>query len=158
MPPLTSSRLKGADSQLGQGSKENTPPPDSLPSVKKTLPSSASMDTVVNSRLLDESFNMTIRYGDEYMDENPITGHPGEFHLSTTGRKAREMPILPPAGKAILPGQKPAAPPTPEVKTADAPSVRKGSKGDKSPKTPGMPKPKRRKSRGPSSGGNVSAI
>lgn len=26
------------------------------------------------------------RYGHEYIDENPITGQPGAFHLASTGR------------------------------------------------------------------------
>jgi len=154
MPPPTSNRPKLSEPQLGQSSKENTPLPDSLPSAKKTLPSSASNSTFLSSRLLDESFNMAFRYGDEYMDENPITGQPGDFHLSTTGRKNKDKLMVPLPGKGTSLSQvKASAPPTPEVKNAEVPPIRKGSKGDKSPKTPGMPKPKRRKSKALSSSG-----
>lgn len=130
--------------------------PESVTGAKKSLPSTASNTTFLDSRLLDESFKMTIQYGDEYMDENPITGQPGEFHLTGTGRKGRDKLKVPPAPKGGLPNQaKTTAPPTPEVKNTDAPPVRKQSKGDKSPRTPGMPKPKRRKSKVLSSGGGV---
>ena len=33
-----------------------------------------------------------MRFGGEYIDKNPITGRPGEFHLSSTGRKAVPPP------------------------------------------------------------------
>jgi mediator of RNA polymerase II transcription subunit 6 len=106
---------------------------------------------------------MTLRYGEEYMDENPITGHPGDFHLSTTGRKGNtlKIPPGPAASKGLTPysqAKTATETPTPEAaKAADViPPVRKGSRGDKSPKTPGMPKPKRRKSKGLNSAGGVS--
>ena len=80
------------------------------------------------------------------MDENPITGQPGEFHLSTTGRKEKDKLVVPAAAKGptTTPNAKQIMTPTP-LKT-DIPPARKGSKADKSPRTPGMPKPKRRKS------------
>jgi len=140
--------------------------PDSLQSTssKKSLPLSANNSTYASSRLLAESLDLTLRYADEYMDENPITGHPGEFHLSTTGRKGQQSSFK------SLPGSKSASqsqnslrttrPPTPEKVTVDTNlpllSARKGSKGDKSPKTPGMPKPKRRKSKALGSAGGIS--
>ncbi|KAL5614502.1 hypothetical protein BROUX41_004605 [Berkeleyomyces rouxiae] len=39
-------------------------------------------------RLADESIRVHMRYGGDYIDENPITGEPGKFHLSSTGRSA----------------------------------------------------------------------
>jgi mediator of RNA polymerase II transcription subunit 6 len=135
--------------------------PDSLPSAKKALPLSANTSTYLSSRLLGESLDLTLRYADEYMDENPITGHPGDFHLSTTGRKGRDNLKALPASKSLSQSQsgvKTTAPPTPEKIVVDVPplSMRKGSKGDKSPKTPGMPKPKRRKSKALVSAGGIS--
>ena len=149
MPP-PSNRLKATESQLSQGSKEATPLPGALTDSKKA-PSSANINAsnYLDVRLLEESLNIALKYGNEYMDENPITGQPGEFHLSTTGRKDKLM--VPAATKASVPNAKPSAPPTP-LKT-DIPPARKGSKADKSPRTPGMPKPKRRKSKGQSTGG-----
>lgn len=97
---------------------------------------------------------MALRYGDEYMDENPITGHPGDFHLSTTGRTGNK-PAVPTSAKGPLQIQtKVSAPPTPDPKSAEP--LRKGSKGDKSPKVAGMPKPRRRKSKGLNSAGGIS--
>jgi mediator of RNA polymerase II transcription subunit 6 len=153
MPP-PSNRLKATESQISQGSKETTPLPDGLPGTKKA-PSSTNTNAsnYLDIKLLEESLNITLKYGDEYMDENPITGQPGDFHLSTTGRKEKDKLMVPAAGKVPTPAAsaKPSAPPTP-LKT-DIPPARKGSKVDKSPKAPGMPKPKRRKSKTQGSGG-----
>jgi mediator of RNA polymerase II transcription subunit 6 len=139
--------------------------PDSLPpsSTKKALSPSANTSAYASSRLLSESIDLTLRYADEYMDENPITGHPGDFHLSTTGRKSRENLKGLPASKNSSQSQsqaKSTAPPTPEKVVVDTNvalvGARKGSRGDKSPKTPGMPKPKRRKSKALGSAGGIS--
>jgi len=153
MPPVTSNRLKSSESQsqLNQTSKENTPLPDSLQS-KKSLPSANSNNsTYIDNRLLEDSLNIMSNYGDEYMDENPITGAPGEFHLSSTGRTVKDKLMVPKIGKSPLQTSNKSAPQPPTLKTDILP--RKGSKSDKSPKTPGIPKPKRRKSKVAASGG-----
>lgn len=146
MPP-PSNRLKATESQLAQASKEATPLPDAFSNSKKTASSTnTNASNYLDVRLLEESLNITLKYGDEYMDENPITGQPGDFHLSTTGLKERDKLMVPATTRTAAPtsSAKPSAPPTP-LKT-DIPPARKGSKVDKSPKTLGMPKPKRRKS------------
>lgn len=79
------------------------------------------------------------------MDELPITGQPGDFHLSTTGRKEKDKLMVPLVSKAPASLVDKGKPQTPALKT-DIPPARKGSKVEKSPRTPGMPKPKRRKS------------
>jgi len=151
LPPPNPNRPKGPDSQLSLASKENTPLPDSVTTSRKAIPTSN--NTYLSNRLLEESLNITLKYGEEYMDENPITGHPGDFHLSTTGRKEKDKLMLPFTTKGA-PGAltKTVTPAAPSLKT-DNTIGRKGVKGDKSPKTPGMPKPKRRKSKGLSIGG-----
>ncbi|KAI9736857.1 MAG: Mediator of RNA polymerase II transcription subunit 6 [Claussenomyces sp. TS43310] len=157
LPPSSTSRLRAGESQLGQTSKENTPMPDSVSGIKKTLPASASHSTYLSSRLLDESFKMSLQYGEEYMDENPITGQPGDFHLSTSGRKGRDKLTVPAPVKGSLQTQsKRTASPALEIKGPEVPPSRKGSRGDKSPKTPGIPKPKRRKSKVSVSAGGTS--
>lgn len=81
------------------------------------------------------------------MDEIPITGQPGEFHLTSTGRKDTSKLMVPATGKPLqMPGK---ATPTPPTLKTDIPPERKGSRSEKSPKTPGggVPKPKRRKSK-----------
>jgi mediator of RNA polymerase II transcription subunit 6 len=157
MPPPTAK--KAPESQISQTSKENTPMPDSLPGAKKVPATSASSSTYLNERLLADSFRLSLQYGDEFMDENPITGQPGAFNLSTTGRKEKNKLAVPAvANGPTLSQPKTSAPPTPtpELRAGVLPPVRKGSKGDKSPRTPGMPKPKRRKSKAMGSAGTIS--
>lgn len=109
----------------------------------------------MDARLLDESFQLSMRYGDEYMDQNPITGQPGAFNLTSTGRKTKDI-LGAAAQKAGL--QDPTKTPVDE-KASDIPPTRKGSKAaDKAPKTPGIPKPKRRKSKGLNSAGGVTPV
>ena len=149
MPPPSSSRLKAIESQ-GQTSKEATPVPDALSSKKAPPPSNTS--SYMDSRLLEETLNISLKYGDEYMDENPITGQPGDFHLSTTGRDKDKL-VAPVSSKVpTSDGAKTSA--IPKLDT-DIPPARKGSKAEKSPKTPsgGVPKPKRRKSKVVGAGG-----
>ena len=100
-------------------------------------------------RRAEEAFMIHMKYGGEYIDENPITGRPGDFHLSSTGRK----PILPPktgpsAGIGAMNG------PTINTKVADD---KKDAKADKTPKSATTMKPKRRKSKATGSVGNTPA-
>lgn len=88
------------------------------------------------------------------MDEKPITGQPGDFHLSTTGRDKDKL-VIPPANKVLsVAAAKPGVSSIAKLDT-DIPAVAKGAKSDKSPKTPGSgaPKPRRRKSKAAGSGG-----
>jgi mediator of RNA polymerase II transcription subunit 6 len=152
MPPPSSNRLKALESQLDQTSKEATPLPDALSSKKAPL--APNTNSYMDGRLLEETLNITLKYGNEYMDENPITGQPGDFHLSTTGRD-KDRPVMPLPNKTpTVATAKPGASPMAKLVT-DIPPPRKGSKSDKSPKTPGggVPKPKRRKSKALGPGG-----
>jgi mediator of RNA polymerase II transcription subunit 6 len=150
LTPEYLSRKKATESRIGRtSSKENTPLPESQQSKKAAATPS---NNQLNSRLLEETLNITLKYGDEYMDEIPITGQPGEFHLSSTGRKTENLmvPVAAPKGPLAAPTPKPAPP---ALKTDIEPAARKGSKSEKSPRTPGMPKLKRRKSKVTGSGG-----
>ncbi|KAK5993485.1 Mediator of RNA polymerase II transcription subunit 6 [Cladobotryum mycophilum] len=91
----------------------------------------------------EEAFLVHMRHGGEYVDENPITGRPGEFHLSSTGRKAVPPPSAAPTGISAMNG-----PPTLNTKLDD----KKDPKSDKTPKSATAPKLKRRKSRMSTSG------
>lgn len=116
-------------------SKAGTPMPDAT-----AKPSSVSQknDELSLERAAEEAFRIHMKYGGEYIDENPITGRPGEFHLSSTGRKAVPPPqVGQKAGLGAMNG------PTINTKLDD----KKDAKADKTPKSATMPKPKRRKSR-----------
>jgi len=119
-----------------------------MPDTTTKSTSHSQPTSYASARLLEESFNLTLRYGDEYMDTNPITGQPGDFLLKSTGRKdafaQKEKDKLAVSNKGV----NVTAPPTPDVKNSDLPPTRKGSRGDKSPRTPGGgTKVKRRKSK-----------
>ncbi|KAI5865565.1 MED6 mediator sub complex component-domain-containing protein [Durotheca rogersii] len=120
-------------------SKGTTPMPEGQGgnNSKVTPESKKTNQPVLDSRLAEQSLIIHMQYGGEYMDENPITGKPGEFHLSSTGRKDKLQTL----GLASL---------NTSLKGPTGPGLdKKDAKGDKTPKTPtGMPsKPRRRKSR-----------
>ena len=105
----------------------------------KPAPASQKNDELSLERAAEEAFLIHMRYGGEYIDENPITGRPGEFHLSSTGRKAVPPPqVSQQAGIGAMTG-----PPKINTKLDD----RKDGKTEKTPKSATLPKPKRRKSR-----------
>lgn len=99
----------------------------------------------VDSRLAEESLAISLRYGEEYMDQNPITGQPGSFHLSSTGRKDKLSVPLGVKGAPLSLKDTPLPPINTKV-AAENPLARPG-KETKSPRS-GAPKPKRRKSKG----------
>ena len=147
-------RPKATDSQLAtQTSRQNSPAADSIGGSRKQPSVGGSTSAYVNARLLEESFRLSMRYGDEYMDENPITGHPGAFNLTSTGRKAKDNLAGPTQKTASLQNATKGGTSLVDDKATDAPPTRKGSKSDKTPKTPGIPKPKRKKSKVLNAGG-----
>jgi mediator of RNA polymerase II transcription subunit 6 len=117
-----------------------------MPGAAATAPQKEINRTAVDSRLAEESLAIYLRYGDEFMDENPITGQPGSFHLSSTGRKDKlSVPIGAKGAPLSLKDT-----PLPALNTkvaAENPLARPGGKETKSPRS-GAPKPKRRKSKG----------
>ncbi|KAK0727344.1 MED6 mediator sub complex component-domain-containing protein [Lasiosphaeria miniovina] len=136
-------------------SKDGTP---MLEGMSKAAPAAAmaSINTPPDMSLVEESLMIHERYGGDYMDENPITGKPGDFHLSSTGRKDKH-PQQPGGGAARNAAPltlKDAALPALDTKVggdgnANNPLAKNANTGKetKSPKTPGLPKPKRRKSK-----------
>ncbi|KAI0470883.1 MED6 mediator sub complex component-domain-containing protein [Xylariaceae sp. FL0804] len=103
-------------------------------------------------RLAEQSFVVHMQHGGDYMDENPITGRPGEFHLSSTGRRDKlQIPGLTALDTSLK------GPPTPEPGSGGAGGAgggsgsgsgnkKDGKAGEKTPKTPtGSSKSKRRK-------------
>ena len=146
--PPVSSQKKIANSQgAAHDSRAGTPLPDSSQSSSTTkVAPGGSTSSYLDDRLLEESFNLSMRYGDEYMDENPITGQPGAFNLTSTGRGKDNVPVS--LQKKALENQaKAAAGPTAEPEKPEVvPPTRKGSKSDKASAS-GKPKIKRKKSK-----------
>ncbi|SZF01720.1 unnamed protein product [Blumeria hordei] len=128
-------------SGLSQNNRDNNIPSDELTSSKyqNNLTKKSETNTVLATRLLEESINTYLKYGDEYMDENPITGEPGAFHLTSTGRAEKSAATF--TTKGSLQTTKPAP-----LKTDRSPLTNE-KKAEKSPKTFGSGKQKRKKSR-----------
>ena len=139
--------------QTTQNSKENTPLPDTQVSAKSTkapsLSSKTSFTDLRDTSLLAESFGLSLRYGKEYMDENPIVGEPGNFILHKSRDAPSQLQLQPPAKKEVFPTSAAvSAPqvPTPLKTEIPAAPIRKGSKGgEKSPITPSFKDKKGRK-------------
>lgn len=126
-------------------SKEGTPVPGSQDSTSTKPGSKLFLDQGLQStQLLQNSLSLSLRYGHEYMDDNPLVGEPGSFIITKT-RETQQQVSQPKAKPAAVP----AKPPTPHIKTDVPEPKRKPSMGtDKSPTTPGTKEKKaRRKSR-----------
>lgn len=121
----------------GQESKEGTPAPGATNKAVAAAP--ANLQEMSLERSAEESFWVHMKHGGEYLDENPITGRPGEFHLSSTGRKPAMAPQADkaPTGISAMTG-----PPRLNTKLDD----KKDGKTEKTPRS-AMPKPKRKKSK-----------
>ena len=149
--PATKTGSSSLNIQATQTSKESTPMPETQGSAtsSKTPLTSEKTSTLdlQGAKLLAESFSLSLRYGNEYMDENPLVGEPGSFVL----KRAREMPSQSQTQSQMsnsTASAKPSAPPTPAPLKTDLPPgpFRKGSKGgEKSPTTPGFRDKKGRK-------------
>lgn len=98
-------------------------------------------------QMLAESYNLSMRYGSEYMDENPLVGEPGSFILT----KSREPAPPPQPPRLYIKTSAPAkSDVAPELKNATPFALAKKSSkgGDRSPITPGTKEKKgRRKSK-----------
>jgi len=123
--------------------------PTPTPQAKATSNTTASKSAQQKSNSVPEAFlleaiDVQERYGGEYMDENPISGKPGDFILSSTGRKEK-VPLSKAPGPLAL---KDAALPILNTKVADNPLAKNAKDSTKSPKTPNSAaKPKKKKTK-----------
>lgn len=160
MPPMARATTESSQ-QASQQSKENTPMPDAAPpstadtqtSNKTGLGVSTSSSSYQDTRNLAEAFNLFTRYGDEFMDENPLVGEPGSFIMSRAGGETdRATGAAAKATSKAAPGatttNTPSGPPgrvsTPQVRV-DTPG--KASDKSNSPPSSGENKGRRKKSR-----------
>lgn len=134
--------------QSQQSKEENTPMPDADSQTKAPLttgPATTSNvgSSVQDTRTLAESFSLLSRYGDEFMDENPLVGEPGSFILSRSGDVDRNTATATATKQAqpsstTAPGTSTNAPTrvgTPRV-TVDTPGKASVSASDKGGNTP----------------------
>ncbi|GMF76067.1 unnamed protein product [Aspergillus oryzae] len=68
-----------------------------------------------DTRTFAESFSLLARYGEEFMDENPLVGEPGSFILSKSGDTDRGAASKQPSN-VNRPGSIPGKVGTPQVK------------------------------------------
>lgn len=181
-PPAPSKPTVAPQGSLAQSSRESSVAP-AVPNPAAASQTSASLENGSNSTnaalnqasdprdsyALFESFNLMLQYGDEYMDENPLRGEPGNFTFSSTKDRVRAKAAEAEAAKAKAKEQelakkleeaRAAAAPTPFAGTATPekvqsptsetkPSVKRSKTGDKikrrksrvatSPTTPASP-------------------
>ncbi|RYP73282.1 hypothetical protein DL771_003711 [Monosporascus sp. 5C6A] len=156
--PLPSTNSSANPRARALESKEATPAPlvesQGTAATKKTA-ATATQDAALDARLAEQSFYIHMQYGGDYMDQNPITGKPGDFHLSSTGRKPDigKLQISPPGGVGLPAssfGGSGDAKLAGGSKAAAGKDEKGGATTPKTPKTPtgSLPaKPKRRKSK-----------
>lgn len=102
MPPT----IKSTETSQTGGKEDSTstPMPEGESQNKASLQGATTTSnigsTVQDTRTLAESFNLLSRYGDEFMDENPLVGEPGSFILSRSGDVDRTAAKQVPASTA----------------------------------------------------------
>lgn len=109
--------------------------------------SSSKTETELDARLAEESFAIHMKYGGDYMDENPITGRPGDFHFASTGRNDK-LAVPPPAHQPAAALKPPALAPLNIAKAAEAVPSPKEARKAKSPRPGALKAKDRRKSKG----------
>ncbi len=148
LPPAPKSLASAMSTQMSQTSKESTPMPQTQDSGSvRTLSASKPLldDDFRSPQLLQASLELSMRYGHEYMDENPLVGEPGSFLITKprdsqqSSQQAKPKPVPVSTTK----------PSTPQIKTDVAPQADKDNgAADKSPMSAvGKEKKARRKSK-----------
>ena len=157
LPPAIKAAVPGSNPQTAQESKEGTPMPGAgtprpdaqdVAGTRPIAPKLAGESSLQDTRMLAESWDLSIRYGNDYMDENPIVGEPGNFKLAKTKNLALAMAKVPAAPQPFkAPPKKASAPPIKTDLPADKDKKATPSTG-KTPITPGLKDKKgRRKSK-----------
>ncbi|KAI0016975.1 MED6-domain-containing protein [Xylariomycetidae sp. FL0641] len=101
-----------------------------------------------DARLAETSFMRHMRFGGEYMDENPINGKPGRFLLSSTGRNNKALQLPSVLNTTFKPSPAAATSTVGQGAKKEGGPKSAGGAGDKTPKTPtGTSRTKRKKSK-----------
>lgn len=112
-PPAPSKPTIASQGSLVQSSRDSSVAPAVLnPTVASQTAASLESGSNSNNAALNqasdprdsyalyESFNLMLQYGDEYMDENPLRGEPGNFTFSSTKDRVRAKAAEAEAAKA----------------------------------------------------------
>lgn len=148
LPPAPKPLASAISTQMSQTSKESTPMPGTQDSASvRTFSASKPLgnDDFRSPHLLQASLELSMRYGHEYMDENPLVGEPGSF-LITKPRDSQQSSQQSKPKPISVSVKKPS---TPQIKTDLPVQADKDNVGaDKSPMSAvGKEKKARRKSR-----------
>jgi mediator of RNA polymerase II transcription subunit 6 len=89
-PPMGKPKAKpGLEST--RTSRANSPMPDSSSQTGSMSQTTKDVPEVNDDTAIYESFNMALRWGSEYMDENPLVGEPGSFVLAHSSRNLKDQ-------------------------------------------------------------------
>ncbi|EON61533.1 hypothetical protein W97_00748 [Coniosporium apollinis CBS 100218] len=142
------------------------PPPSSQASISQPVAGKPTPKiTATDARTLFDSLALSLRYGHEFMDENPLKGEPGSFHFSATSQAVYEQRLqreraAQAAAAAAAAAAAQSAPstqgsqPGSQVQSAVGTPMRDEGRDKPSPGrkgSEGKPKAKRRKSKAPTS-------
>jgi mediator of RNA polymerase II transcription subunit 6 len=155
-PPPGAASTTGTPARSREGSVAPGADSQSLrsTSVAPNGPAASNPASTDDTALLLQSLNMAIAYADDYMDENPLIGEPGNFKFTTTTaaikkRKADEEAAAKKAREQKESASRvmsPASSPKPE-KAPSPPAIFTEAKTAKTDKEKKEEKKKRRKSR-----------
>ncbi|KAL8799328.1 MAG: hypothetical protein Q9182_005972 [Xanthomendoza sp. 2 TL-2023] len=149
LPPPPKTLAPTSSTQMSQTSKESTPMPGTQDSasIRTPLTTSKPLSNLdyQSPQLLQASFELSLRYGQEYMDENPLVGEPGSF-IITKSRDSQQLSQQPKPKPGSASTTKPS---TPQIKTDVPKQAEKDAVGAEKSPTSAVAKEKkaRRKSR-----------
>ncbi|KAL8817417.1 MAG: hypothetical protein Q9223_003750 [Gallowayella weberi] len=148
LPPASRALASTMSIQMSQTSKESTPMPGTQDSTSTRTPVTTKPFSNLDyqsPQLLQASFELWLRYGQEYMDENPLVGEPGSFIIT----KSRDNQQLSQQPKPKPISASPTKPSTPQIKTDVPKQAEKDTVGAEKSPTSAVAKEKkaRRKSR-----------
>lgn len=107
--PIASTKSKPLNSlESTRTSRAGSPIPDtaSQTSLQPAAGAKESQTQGNDDRAIANSFSLAVRWGNEYMDENPLIGEPGALKLSSTSRQLKDQQDRNSAAEASKTAQK----------------------------------------------------
>jgi mediator of RNA polymerase II transcription subunit 6 len=81
---LDSARQSRAGTPLPESQSQSQARSSAKSAVSEQQQGTADLTSLEDDAMLMQSFQATIKYGDEFMDENPLIGEPGNFQFRST--------------------------------------------------------------------------